>query len=1202
MVALVNVGVMGTPSNGHNLEPANVAGSIVYVAGATPEAEAGTIGPVHVGRDGIGPGSQLGSHGPFSGNAILIHSLNDLYAGIIDGFSVSWTFNDTTETRTLGPEAFVGVSTLAELAAVIDSIDGSGPGTGLACRIDFNGDFQITAPFLRTLTAVMFTTSTGLTAENTTVDITGVTDAEADNVDTFTITINGVPLDTSSLDLSAVTSRAELAAALDALPGIQVTESADNGGTITITAETPGPKTFTDISLADVTANPAMVSFGASSLAALDQLVAAAESFSLNLNGAALDLSSLDFAQIDTAAQLAAALDAVPGISATLTGSTITIVSNALGAGNAFSGLALTDNEGSPAAHATVVVTDVDATAADAVAFTLSLDGVPVDLSPVDFSAVTDGASLAAQLDRIAGIDVSYSAANGGTLTITASTIGPAVFSDVSLVRYNIIRGTDAGEFIFAGNAWAMGFGGDDTLFGSGSDDRLDGGEGNDTLTGNSGFDVLNGEGGNDTIHAGYHDTVDGGDGDDRIYLLDAEPASLAGGAGDDTVLLLFSLMAPIPEGSGIERYEIAGHQVHADFSEFSIAVTVTFGAFFDSSVTGSRYDDRIFGGSGNDTAYGGSGNDTFSPGGDIDVFDGGDDTDTLVLNGSRQQFRVDLLGNGDIAVTDLRVSGAVTTVRAVEKFAFTDGTIDAASVLNDPPVGAVIVNGTAIEDQVLGADASSLTDQDGIGTLHYQWQRDSGHGFADVGADQATYALGDADVGASIRVVVRYTDLNGNAEEVASAATAAIANINDAPAIAFLGGGDASLTLEENSVAIAVITAEDPDSSLTYAIAGGADAAAFHIDAISGTLSFVDPPDFEHPADADHDNVYVVQVRVSDGSLFDEQSITVTITDANEVLTGTPGDDNFTELAGIERIDAGGGIDTITFDFALTEATVTFSGSRVTVDSASSHIVLTGFERFVFTDGIVNNADGDVLVDDLFYYAQNHDVWNAHVDADSHYHATGWREGRDPSAFFSTGFYRALNADVAAAGIDPLAHWHAAGWQEGRLPSLAFDAAKYLAANPDVAAAHIDPLLHFLLLGAGEGRQPIAATSQVSANGFDAVYYYQQNPDVVAAGVDLYWHFQTIGWKEGRNPNAYFDVNGYLASYADVKAAGINPLDHYNVAGWHEGRDPSVAFDTTAYLAANPDVKAAHLNPLAHFLVAGAEEGRSAQADGVWG
>ena len=78
-------------------------------------------------------------------------------------------------------------------------------------------------------------------------------------------------------------------------------------------------------------------------------------------------------------------------------------------------------------------------------------------------------------------------------------------------------------------------------------------------------------------------------------------------------------------------------------------------------------------------------------------------------------------------------------------------------------------------------------------------------------------------------------------------------------------------------------------------------------------------------------------------------------------------------------------------------------SGNQVIIDSASSHTVLTGFEVFAFTDGTVNNDDGNPLVDDLFYYSHNHDVWNAQVDADAHYHAFGWHEGRDPSAFFST-------------------------------------------------------------------------------------------------------------------------------------------------------------------------------------------------------
>ena len=317
---------------------------------------------------------------------------------------------------------------------------------------------------------------------------------------------------------------------------------------------------------------------------------------------------------------------------------------------------------------------------------------------------------------------------------------------------------------------------------------------------------------------------------------------------------------------------------------------------------------------------------------------------------------------------------------------------------------------------------------------------------------------------------------------------------------------------------------------------------------------------------------------------------------------TGTGGDDSFTASLGDEAFNALGGIDTITFGFRLVDARVSYSGNAVIVDGPMSHTVLTGFERFVFADGTVDNADSDPLVDDLFYYSHNPDVWNAHVDADAHFHTSGWHEGRDPNAFFSLSTYLALHPDVRAAGIDPLVQFDQTGWKAGADPSAAFGTQNYLAANPDVKAAGIDPLLHFLQFGAQEGRQPIAPTALIASNGFDYVYYLQHNADVAAANVDPFVHFQTVGWKEGRNPNAYFDTKGYLAHYADVAAAGVNPLDHYNQTGWKEGRDPSPSFDTTDYLSHYPDVANAHVNPLTHFLQLGMSEGRSPFADGVWG
>src|SRR5207247_10147867 len=65
-----------------------------------------------------------------------------------------------------------------------------------------------------------------------------------------------------------------------------------------------------------------------------------------------------------------------------------------------------------------------------------------------------------------------------------------------------------------------------------------------------------------------------------------------------------------------------------------------------------------------------------------------------------------------------------------------------------------------------------------GLGAITYHWLR----GGVDTGATGTTYTLGDADVGRQISVRASYTDGHGTAEAVTSAATAAVANINDRP------------------------------------------------------------------------------------------------------------------------------------------------------------------------------------------------------------------------------------------------------------------------------------------------------------------------------------------------------------------------------------------------------------------------------------
>ena len=98
----------------------------------------------------------------------------------------------------------------------------------------------------------------------------------------------------------------------------------------------------------------------------------------------------------------------------------------------------------------------------------------------------------------------------------------------------------------------------------------------------------------------------------------------------------------------------------------------------------------------------------------------------------------------------------------------------------------------------------------------------------------------------------------------------------------------------------------------------------------------------------------------------------------------GTSAADAFTAATGNSTFNGLGGVDTIIFDFKLTDATFTWIGNELIVETATSRTVLTGFEVFQFKDGTVHNDDSDSLVDDLYYYVNSPDVWSAHVDADA--------------------------------------------------------------------------------------------------------------------------------------------------------------------------------------------------------------------------
>jgi hypothetical protein len=116
---------------------------------------------------------------------------------------------------------------------------------------------------------------------------------------------------------------------------------------------------------------------------------------------------------------------------------------------------------------------------------------------------------------------------------------------------------------------------------------------------------------------------------------------------------------------------------------------------------------------------------------------------------------------------------------------------------------------------------------------------------------------------------------------------------VNEAPSITNNSSAATNtLSQAENITTVVTYAATDVDAgtALTFSISGGSDSADFTINSSSGVLAFASNPDFEAPADSDRNNVYIVEITVSDGALTDLQTLTLTITNANEVASlGAP-------------------------------------------------------------------------------------------------------------------------------------------------------------------------------------------------------------------------------------------------------------------------------------------------------------------------
>lgn len=103
--------------------------------------------------------------------------------------------------------------------------------------------------------------------------------------------------------------------------------------------------------------------------------------------------------------------------------------------------------------------------------------------------------------------------------------------------------------------------------------------------------------------------------------------------------------------------------------------------------------------------------------------------------------------------------------------------------------------------------------------------------------------------------------------------------------------GNEAEIFVDENTVgAITILSVTDADNDpITFGALGGADAARFQLNAVTGALSFITPPDFETPADANGDNIYEVTATASDGQATATQTLLITVGDVVEAPNNNP-------------------------------------------------------------------------------------------------------------------------------------------------------------------------------------------------------------------------------------------------------------------------------------------------------------------------
>lgn len=113
-----------------------------------------------------------------------------------------------------------------------------------------------------------------------------------------------------------------------------------------------------------------------------------------------------------------------------------------------------------------------------------------------------------------------------------------------------------------------------------------------------------------------------------------------------------------------------------------------------------------------------------------------------------------------------------------------------------------------------------------------------------------------------------------------------------------------------------------------------------------------------------------------------------------------------------------------------------------------------------------IETIRASLLFDEVWYHKEY--GFGEYMDAARHYFERGWKEGKDPSPFFSNKEYLSFYEDVRRSGMNPLLHFELFGYREGRYKEQIDARRKEIAAaNPDYCSDLVSGFLRIRITNA---------------------------------------------------------------------------------------------------------------------------------------